>query len=106
MQLFHLSPALVLVNSESSHTMSAGTVLDDPGFDASDVDVSMHFEEHGEFGVTCKATSGCITARRRRRRREWNAMSSEFLTATGCWGKQEHTEEEESGRMNSGKQKK
>lgn len=70
MQLFHFTPVLVLVNSASSQTMSAGTVLDESGFDASDAEVSVHFEEQGEFGVTCRATSGCITARRRTRCRQ------------------------------------
>lgn len=51
MHSFHIVPVLVLVKSESSHTISAVTVLDD------DVE-SWHFDEQGESGVTDRAQSG------------------------------------------------
>lgn len=55
--------------------MSAGTVLDESGFDASDVELSVHSEKQGECGVTGRAPSGCITARISSRCREWKAIS-------------------------------
>lgn len=50
MHSFHVVPMLVLVKSESSHTISAVTVFDDVE--------SWHFDEQGEFGVTDRAQSG------------------------------------------------
>lgn len=73
MHSFSFTPVLVLDNSESSHTMSAVVVLESNPWD---VVVPVHFEEQGEFGVTCRASSGSITARRRSRCKDRNAISN------------------------------
>lgn len=70
MHSFHVAPALVLVKSESSHTMSAVVVEE-----VVEVE-SVHFEEQGEFGVTDRAHSGWKTARRSNKGKERTAMSN------------------------------
>jgi hypothetical protein len=43
--------------------MSAFLVLDELGSDRSRVVESTHIEEHGEFGVTCSATTPDLLSR-------------------------------------------
>lgn len=74
MHSFHVVPLLVLVKSESSHTISAVTVFDDVE--------SWHFDEQGEFGVTDRAQSGCKLARRSNKDKEWTAISNGLCV--GC----------------------
>lgn len=72
MHSFHVSPFVVLVKSESSHTTSAVIVLDVVVSDPSDV----HFEEQGEFGVTDRAYSGSKMANKSNKGKEWTAISN------------------------------
>lgn len=67
MHSFHVVPMLVLVKSESSHTISAVFVLE-----------LLHFDEQGEFGVTDRARIGWTLAKRRRsnKDKEWTAISN------------------------------
>lgn len=75
MQSFHFPPVLVLVKSESSHTMSAVLVVEDVESGPSDV-VPVHFEAQGELGVTDRAESGRETVKRSNKDKEWTAMSN------------------------------
>lgn len=72
MHSFHASPFLVVVKSESSHTISAVAVFDVVEPDPSD----KHFEEQGEFGVTERAASRSKMVKRSNKGREWTAISN------------------------------